>query len=84
MYCVNELLGLPLQHNVKEHLRRAQCPYMRAVCDGGGNRNMARLPDDHALASLFDPDVLQEGDNHIHKPLSLSIDGPQSLPLRNK
>lgn len=65
MYCVNELLGLPLQHNVKEHLRRAQCPYMRAVCDGGGNRNMARLPNDHALASLFDPDVLQEGDNHI-------------------
>ena len=38
--------------------RRAWCPFMGAVCDGGGNRDMARVPAaDPGLGFFFDSDV---------------------------
>lgn len=46
--------------------RRALCPYMGKLCDGGGNRDMARWPaNDQPLAPLFDASVGNEGGGYI-------------------
>lgn len=38
--------------------REARCPFMNAVCDGGGNRDMARIPaSDQSLGPYFERSV---------------------------
>ena len=60
MPTVKELYGLPIGEggDRREIIRQAHCPHMMAQCDGGGNRDMARLPaNDQTMAELFDPAV---------------------------
>ena len=65
---VKELYGLDLEEGGAKRTasRQAFCPHMMNLCDGGGNRNMARWPAaDQPLASLFDPSVGEEGGGFI-------------------
>lgn len=65
---VSELFGLALTASGAQgrDCRQALCPHMGKLCDGGGNRDMARWPAaQQPLASLFDPSVREEGDNFI-------------------
>ena len=59
MPVVHELFGYPLDDKsaaAKRSRRSALCPFMGARCDGGGNRDMARvnLRDSAALRAHFD------------------------------
>ena len=61
---VNEIFGrvLGLPGTQGEDFRQAVCPHMGVICDGGGNRNMARLDaDDEQIAPLFDVSVREDG-----------------------
>ena len=65
---VKELYGLALGEGGARRAasRQAFCPHMMKLCDGGGNRDMARWPaTDQPLASLFDPSVGEEGGGFI-------------------
>lgn len=61
MAVVAELYGLALDETINvQECRTAQCPYMGGLCDGGGNRNMARVPAaDPSLGPFFDRAVGQ-------------------------
>ena len=49
-----------------EICRRAWCPFMEAICDGGGNRDMARInAADPSLGPFFDDSVGQQTDGHL-------------------
>lgn len=56
MAVVAELYGLPLDKSIDvQACRTAQCPYMGDLCDGGGNRDMARVrAADPSLGPFFD------------------------------
>ena len=46
--------------------RTAVCPFTRAICDGGGNRDMARVPaTDPALGPFFNRDVGRATGGHL-------------------
>lgn len=62
MPVVAELYGQTLDDQVDPDLcRTAQCPFMGATCDGGGNRDMARIrSSDVTLGHLFSPAVGRE------------------------
>ena len=65
---VKELYGLALGEGGAKRAasRQAFCPHMMNLCDGGGNRDMARWPaTDQPLASLFDPSVGEAGRGFI-------------------
>ena len=65
---VNELYGLPLRESGAKRAasRQAFCPHMMKLCDGGGNRDMARWPaNEQPLAPLFDPSVGEQGGGFI-------------------
>lgn len=65
---VNELFGLALEASGAQgrDCRQALCPHMGKLCDGGGNRDMARWPaTQQPLAPLFDASVREEGDGFI-------------------
>ena len=59
MPIIHELFGYPLTDNsstAKSSRRNAQCPFTGGLCDGGGNRDMAKisLRNDASLRSHFD------------------------------
>lgn len=56
MAVVAELYGQSLDKTIDiRACRTAQCPYMSALCDGGGNRDMARVrAADSSLGPFFD------------------------------
>ena len=56
MSVVEELYGQPLSEGMDQAAcRTAVCPFMDATCDGGGNRDMARVvASDPALGPFFD------------------------------
>lgn len=58
-----ELYGQPLREKGMDTdvCRRAWCAFTDATCDGGGNRNMARISSsDPTLGHLFEPSVGRE------------------------
>ena len=64
MAVVKELFGHPLHSPDGIDARKfALCPFMGKKCDGGGNRDMARLffNSDAAVRARFDPSVLKDG-----------------------
>lgn len=68
MPTVNELFGNALTESGAQggDCRQAVCPHMGKLCDGGGNRDMARWPAiQQPLASLFDASVGRDGDDYI-------------------
>ena len=66
---VRELFGLAVKGTNATHqeaCRAAHCPHSSRLCDGGGNRDMARWPaQEQPLAPLFDPRVGQASDGFI-------------------
>ncbi len=62
MPVVAELYGQTLDDRIDPSLcRTAQCPFIGAICDGGGNRDMARVSaSDLTLGHLFSRSVGQE------------------------
>ncbi len=63
-YVVGELYGHAQQEAQREArdpesaLRRAQCPFSQRICDGGGNRDMMRIPaNDEILGPLLHPSI---------------------------
>ncbi|MCY4339940.1 MAG: hypothetical protein OXE48_00990 [Gammaproteobacteria bacterium] len=63
-YVVGELYGHAQQEAQREArdpgsaLRRAQCPFSQRICDGGGNRDMMRIPaNDETLGPLLHPSI---------------------------
>jgi hypothetical protein len=64
MAIVKELFGHPLHSADGIEARKfALCPFMGKKCDGGGNRDMARLSfsSDAAVRARFDSSVLKDG-----------------------
>lgn len=64
MAIVRELFGYPLHSADGIDARKlALCPFMGKKCDGGGNRDMARLSfsSDASVRARFDPSILKEG-----------------------
>jgi Restriction endonuclease NotI len=64
MAIVKELFGHPLHSADGIDARKfALCPFMGKKCDGGGNRDMARLSfnSDASVRARFDPSILKEG-----------------------
>lgn len=67
MSLVEELYGQRLVGGMDQRLcRTAICPFMNAVCDGGGNRDMARVPaSDAALSPFFDRGVAESTGGYL-------------------
>ena len=68
MSLVEELYGQPLHPRGMDIdiCRRAWCPFMEDICDGGGNRDMARVPSaDPGLGLFFDNAVGQRTGGNI-------------------
>ena len=69
MPVIRELFGHVLTESgaLRAQFRQASCPHMAGrLCDGGGNRDMARWPaDQEPLASFFDSSVGRSGDGFI-------------------
>jgi hypothetical protein len=66
MSLIAELFRHSVAHPSQEassNLAKAHCPHLRDTCDGGGNRDMARLTlrDDPGLRARFDAPVLKAG-----------------------
>lgn len=64
MPVVGELFGFPFgSPESLDGIAEAQCPYMQARCDGGGNRDMANvaLANDSGLRSRFSSNVIRSG-----------------------
>ena len=60
MPVVAELYGQPLEESGMDvdACRKARCPFTESVCDGGGNRDMARVrSSDESLGHLFSSSV---------------------------
>lgn len=63
---VAELYGLPLETISVQACRTAQCPYMGGLCDGGGNRDMARVrAADPYIGPFFDRAVGERSDGWL-------------------
>ena len=65
---VSELFGYSLGESGErgKDCRQALCPHMGKLCDGGGNRDMARWrATEQPLAPLFDASVGENGDGYI-------------------
>jgi len=64
MPVVEELYGQRLTKDGLDigALRKAECPFMGSICDGGGNRDMARLRarDEGGIRPFFDDSVERE------------------------
>ena len=67
MPVVAELYGQSLDDNIDPgRARTAHCPFTDAICDGGGNRDMARVrSSDETLGHLFAPAVGRETDGWL-------------------
>jgi Restriction endonuclease NotI len=64
MPIVSELFGWPLYSSEgRDDRKSALCPFMNKRCDGGGNRDMARLSleRDAGVRARFNPDVIRDG-----------------------
>ncbi len=64
---VEELYGQRLAEDMDgASCRSAWCPFMDAICDGGGNRDMARVDSsDPALGPFFHKDVGKTTEGHL-------------------
>ena len=67
MSVVEELYGQPLAGAIDQAAcRTAVCPFTRATCDGGGNRDMARVEaSDPALGPFFNRHVGETTGGHL-------------------